>query len=315
VNLNQSDSVDVIRRLVALKRMPLLAGLGPSVLVGLAEHGRDRPFRAGAAMPLRTTHVHFLSARADCSCFAPGERGFAAYAPDLVPCLAGMGVDGEIRSRADGIVIEIAVSHLFAALEDDFSLYLAIARALADEAIRAAQSLRPGAVLMGRRSEIDIAGPPSSLDLVARVLHLRSALPFAHTRVGSLVQLARYAAELRATDGLVLWREGDRADNAVILLDGCVRAHIGGGEAFTLRPGSMLGGADALARRPRWFTAVADGPVLALSLPMERFLDTLEDQPGLAREVLRAFARALVATWTKPDATVDPAPPDADINT
>ena len=55
-----------------------------------------------------------------------------------------------------------------------------------------------------------------------------------------------------------------------------------------------------MARRPRWFTAIADGPVLALALPMERFLDTLEDQPDLAREVLRAFARTLLATWTSP---------------
>ena len=301
--MNRSDSADVVRRLVTLQRIPLLAGLDPSVLVGLAEHGRDRPFRAGAAMPLQTTHMHFFTAGADCSCFASSERGFAAYAPDLVPCLAGIGVDGEIRSRADGIVIEIAVARLFAALEDDFSLYLAIARALADEAILAAQSLRPGSVLRGLRPEVDIAEVTSSLDLVARVRHLRSVLPFAQTRVGWLVQLARYAAELRAPDGLELWREGDRSDNAVILLDGCVRAHIGGREGFTLRPGSMIGGADALARRPRWFTAIADGPVLALALPMERFLDTLEDQPDLAREVLRAFAQALLANWTSPEAT------------
>lgn len=301
--MSRSDSADVMRRLMTLQRIPLLAGLESSALAGLAEHGRDRPLRAGATMPLRTTHVHFLSAGADCSCFAPSERGFAAYAPDLVPCLAGIGVDGEIRSRADGIVIEIAVAHLFAALEDDFSLYLAIARALADEAIRAAQSLRPSSVLMSRRQEVTITGVGSSLDLVARVRHLRSVLPFAQTRVGSLVQLARYAAELRATDGLELWREGDRSDNAVILLDGSVRAHIGGREAFMLKPGSMLGGADAMARRPRWFTAIADGPVLALALPIERFLDTLEDQPDLAHEVLRAFARALLATWTSPDAT------------
>ena len=52
------------------------------------------------------------------------------------------------------------------------------------------------------RQEVTIAGASSSLDLVARVLHLRSVLPFAQTRVGSLVQLARYPASPAHSRGL-----------------------------------------------------------------------------------------------------------------
>jgi CRP-like cAMP-binding protein len=119
-------------------------------------------------------------------------------------------------------------------------------------------------------------------------------LPFARRHVGALLQLARHTVVLRAEPGQVLWREGDAADGALFLVRGSVDACVPAQEDPVLGPGCVLGGFDALAGVPRWFTALAREPLLALNLPVERFLDVLEDQHELARDLLRDLARGLL---------------------
>ena len=290
--------VDVVRRLLELQRIPLFAELPPSVLIGLAEHAREQRLlpdrRLASGLP---ANLHLFPTGADCGGANDTEsQSFVAYMPELVPWLAGAEFHASMRARGHAPALAIPTAQLALALEDEFGLYLAVARALARKVLAARPSdLTPGVGVVG-----ELALPREDLNLFDRVLLLRAMLPFAHTHVGALVQLARHAAELRANAGHELWREGDAPDSALFVVDGAVRARATGQDDVILGPGYVLGGFDALARAPRWFTAVADGPLTALVMPAERFFDVLEDQHELARDLLRDLARAVLRAWSVP---------------
>jgi hypothetical protein len=287
------DSAAVLRRLVALQRIPLFADLAPSIVSTLAEHAGDRPVAAGEPLANEPGTIRFFPGGADAAGLPRGTDDLAAHAPELLPYLAGQALDGKVRARADGLAVHISAAHLASVLEDEFSLFLAITEALAADVVRLANVPLVGSDRADDRNRAD-AEPAGRLDLTDRVLSLQSALPFAKAHVGSLVQLARHAAELRADAGMELWREGDASTFALVIVRGAVRARTVRGVEFPLGPGTLVGGPEALARAPRWFTAAADGALLALTLPLERFLDVLEDEPELARELLRSLAARLL---------------------
>jgi hypothetical protein len=295
---------DVVRRLVELRRIPLLADLSPTVLAGLAEHARDVPVHAGEAFRsgLPAT-LRLFPGGCQCSGLSeiPGDHSFVGYMPELASWLAGVSLDGEMRARTDGYALDIMPAHLAAILDDEFGLYLALARGLAAGIL--ATRATAMSITLGAGAALDLAAPRGSFDLFDRVLFLRAMLPFAERRVGALVQLARHAAELRVDQGHELWREGDPAEGAVFVVRGVVRAQASAHEDVILGPGSVLGAFEALARAPRWFTATAVEPVLALVLGAERFFDVLEDRHELARDLLQDLGRAFLTARAAPPAT------------
>ncbi len=171
--------------------------------------------------------------------------------------------------------MRVETGDLHAILEDEFSLFLAVARAVAGALVEATRAARGAS--FGRP---EAAAPTEgNLELIERVLCLRSTLPFARHRVASLVQLARLASEVRADDGVELFRQSEAADGVLLPIEGVLRARIDGRDAFTLASGSVLPIVDAVTRQPRWFSATTAGPTRALVIPIERFVDVLEDQP------------------------------------
>jgi hypothetical protein len=286
---------EVVRRLVQLRRIPLLSQLPPGALVGLAEHARERSLRAAEVVQSRLPSVlHLFSTGVEGGELgAAPELSLAEHCPELVPWLLGSPLEEPMRARAAGTVMTIETARLTAAMEDEFSLYLAIAGALA-HAILAARPITLAIGVEVTGDAVAEAAPRNGFDLFERVRLVRAMLPFARRHVGALLQLARHTVELRAEPGQVLWREGDAADGALFLVRGTVEANVPAEEDAVLGPGCVLGGFDALARVPRWFTARAREPLLALNLPVERFLDVLEDQHELARDLLRDLARGLM---------------------
>jgi CRP-like cAMP-binding protein len=286
----REHGVDVMRRRVAIERTPLFEGVSASALTKLAERADDRQVHRGERV-VRVPHALQVFPGGAAS-LGPQTPDYLPHVPELASSLAGVPFRHEIRAKRDDLVVVLSMADVALVLEEEFSLWLALARALAERVVGAKDSLRIADAL-ARLGRV----PPAShapLDLMARVRCLRAALPFAHERVCSLVQLARHAVELRADDGVELWREGDPSDTALIVVAGEVGARMRSGDGFTLGPGAVIGGFDAIARRRRWFTAAARGAVVALTLSVERFLDVLEDEHELAHDVLVALAQALL---------------------
>lgn len=273
---------DVVRRLVLLERIPMLAELSPAVLYGLAERASGALVRQGdplgggpeiTLVPLGAQVTH-----------AP--HALDAHALGLLEGLAGRPASGATESLADTAVVRVRLGDLHAVLEDEFSLFLAVASAVAGALIDAARAVN--GARFGDPALLVPGG--ASLELIERVVCLRSTLPFARDRVASLVQLARLASEVRTDDGIELFRQGEASDVVMLPIQGSLRARVDGRDAFTLAAGSVLPMIDVVSRQPRWFSASTVGAFRALVIPIERFLDVLEDQPELARATLRSLA-------------------------
>jgi hypothetical protein len=273
-------NADDVRRLLLLQRTPLFANLGAGVLQGIAERAGDLTLSEGAPVGAPEGYFALVPTGTHASDL------LAEFAPGLTEELAGSVGGMKPTAMASGPALIISTVDLVAAMEEEFSLYLAVIRALASSVVDAAML---GHGVFGEVGPMSHA-PPQSLGLLDRVVCLRSTLAFGQGRVLSLVQLARQAAEIRADDGLELFRRRDAADRAILPVRGVLRGPNEGGTTVTLGRGSVLPLAETLARRGRWFTAVAEGAFVGLALPIERFLDVLEDQPELARELVRALA-------------------------
>lgn len=273
---------DIVRRLVSLERIPMFAQLSPAVLYGLAERATVGTVLAGAPLGGGSA-LTFVPLGAP----ATGRAGaLDAHAPGLLEALAGEPPPETLASGASTSILRVETGDLHAILEDEFSLFLAVARAVAGALVEATRAARGAS--FGRP---EAAAPTEgNLELIERVLCLRSTLPFARHRVASLVQLARLASEVRADDGVELFRQSEAADGVLLPIEGVLRARIDGRDAFTLASGSVLPIVDAVTRQPRWFSATTAGPTRALVIPIERFVDVLEDQPELARATLKSLS-------------------------
>jgi CRP-like cAMP-binding protein len=109
--------------------------------------------------------------------------------------------------------------------------------------------------------------------------------------IETLGQLAREAVLETLPDRGRLWREGDPADHAVLVVNGAVvctsaddRLRFEGGRR------AIFGLEEALAIDSRWYGAMARRAVSVLRITRAAIIDALEDDPDTALEVLTALA-------------------------
>jgi thioredoxin reductase (NADPH) len=96
--------------------------------------------------------------------------------------------------------------------------------------------------------------------------------------------------ELRPVDpGQVLYREGERSHDFLVVVEGLV-ALLSGEEVVSVHgPGRFLGGLGLLNGQPLFLTAVAQERGAVLAVPVDRLVPLLEQHPDLADVLLRAF--------------------------
>ncbi|MET0413085.1 MAG: cyclic nucleotide-binding domain-containing protein [Polyangiaceae bacterium] len=141
--------------------------------------------------------------------------------------------------------------------------------------------------------EIDYASCPAQdpLPLVERVLTLREAPIFSRSGIQALVSLSPYIEELRLAPGQALFERSTTRGSFCVVACGTIeleRAEPHGVAHFG--PGSLVGGATALAdiERDEQARALSDSVVLRVRL--EEFFDVMEDHFDLARSVFAYLA-------------------------
>jgi hypothetical protein len=128
------------------------------------------------------------------------------------------------------------------------------------------------------------------IDLVARLRVLRTSSIFRRAGVGSLVQMATSIEERRLPAGSVLWNAGDPSGFFYLVIDGTIACRRPGGATFFAASGYPLGNLESQAGEPRWYTAVAETPVILLRGNTEGFRDILEENPDVAMDFLGLVA-------------------------
>jgi CRP-like cAMP-binding protein len=259
--------VSLVQRVLRLKALPVFADVSPDVVAQIAELQAERHFHPGEAL-FRAGEFpqwfHFVvDGLVTHSSYAPGTLAVLEQRPYETSCIARTPVHA-LRLRAEDA---------FDALEDRFE----VARSLLGGMARHCLGLQ-------RRSDIT---PPSGapwgmasgpLDLIQRIVVLKSVPILKAASIEELVRLAPEVLEMSILPGDALFRAGDAASAFHVVLRGRVAGY---------GPRTSIGMLEALAQDVHPTGALVEEPTQALRVPSEPFFDLLEDHFHLVRAAIR----------------------------
>jgi CRP-like cAMP-binding protein len=128
------------------------------------------------------------------------------------------------------------------------------------------------------------------LDFVERLLFLKMpGGPFERSSVDALAEVAQRARYRSVEPGTTLWREGDHAGDACLIVRGtiaCSSSRDDGPVQFRARPGIAIGALESIAGQPRWHDAVAETQAEVLEYDVDDLIDVFEDNVEMATDFL-----------------------------
>ena len=292
------DGIGPVERMLAIKALPLFADVHPDELAIIAEHAAVHTFHRGETLlshgRTSATTIHLLLAGRVTE--HRGGRPFRTHGPQHVVggiealALGAGDADVAVVAEEDTCTLAIARAALRDILEDNFGVLSATLQGVAAATLRLRRRLVPSAGFAERADEGGEAGP-SLADLGARLAFLRGHPWLRHATIETLGQLAREATVVSLPDRGRLWREGDPADHAVLVVGGVVTCATGDDrQRFEGGRGAILGLEEALAIGGRWYGAVAHGTVSLVQMTRAAIVDALEDDPDTALAMLAALA-------------------------
>lgn len=127
-------------------------------------------------------------------------------------------------------------------------------------------------------------------------LRLLGAVPlFAGCSQADLRHVAAITAEESFDAGAAVVVEGELGWDFFVIVDGEAEVRLGRRSVNVLGPGDFFGEIALVSDRPRTATIVALTPLLVLTIREYDFTELLDEQPAIARKVLRALGERLAA--------------------
>ena len=143
------------------------------------------------------------------------------------------------------------------------------------------------------------------MDLAEETDLLRKIPMFAKMDTSKLKLLAFASEIVEFEDGDVVFRGGDSADYAYVIMDGAVdvitETDSGPVVSVTLRQNQLIGELGLLNNAPRIATLIANGNLRAMKITADMFFRLLRENSEVALDVIRMLADKL----TKTNAVVD----------
>jgi CRP-like cAMP-binding protein len=115
-----------------------------------------------------------------------------------------------------------------------------------------------------------------------------------------LDSVATLGTEVSVTDGQVLARQGEPANEAFLVLEGTARCERDGNEVATFGPGDFFGEMALLIHGHRTATITATSPMSVRAFHKSEFDDLLERSPKVAVKILRTTAERLLLAEDSP---------------
>lgn len=296
--------------MLAIKAMPVFADVHSDDLAALAECARVHTFRRGETLysgteaPVSSIHLVLDGQVTEYR----GGRPFVTHGPHRVlggeDALALTSADVVAVADEDTRTVAIERDQLRDLLEDNFGVLSAALQGVAAATLRLRRRIVPSAGWPEPPPVVERSAPLAD-DLGARVAFLWEETWLHRARIRTLGQLARAADVVELREGGQLWAAGGEADDALIVVDGCVRCETPDGrQRFDCGRGAILGLEEALAMEEHWCGAIVRAPGSALQVTRAALIDVLEDDPDSALALLAACAtlasglRDLVASTT-----------------
>ncbi|MET3134689.1 CRP-like cAMP-binding protein [Oxalobacteraceae bacterium GrIS 1.11] len=122
---------------------------------------------------------------------------------------------------------------------------------------------------------------------------------FRHISASQLEQLRKQVVRVELDKGQVLFRKGEQAEGAYIVVFGMVKLSVsaldGGDKVLELlRPGDSFGEAMIFLDEPYPFCAEALDNTLLLRLPPDALLRLMDQSPRIARQMMASLSRHLL---------------------
>jgi len=291
-----SDALLHTERLVALSGFPGLGDLKPTVVSSLAEHVKERFYKAGAVIfqedqpvtgPLLINSGSLKLSRRDLLLGSFGARsavGFSAALAKEPKPLYGV-------AETDVYAYEIERDVLLELFEEHFDIYWAVLRNIARRLMALRQE--QGGDGAFEDTYVDFNVPDHDLDLVERIFLLRQIMIIAGSRIEALGELAREAQVIRCEPGHILWNQGDQPGDILMIVKGQMVCTTAAGQKFAFHAGDVAGGLDSMGQIPRWFTAEVSRSFVALRIGIDAFSDVLEDNTDIGIHMLQSMTEGL----------------------
>jgi CRP/FNR family transcriptional regulator, cyclic AMP receptor protein len=123
--------------------------------------------------------------------------------------------------------------------------------------------------------------------------HLASIPLFAECDKKELQEIGKLATEIEIPAGREFIKEGDYAQEMLVIVEGSATVTKGGQKIATLGPGDFVGELALLSHRPRNATVTSDTNLDILVIDSGAMDALLDDIPGLAKRLLKVVASRL----------------------
>lgn len=287
--------IDLTERMLHVRQIPVGAMLPPAVVRVVAEHLRERTFADGSSLMRRGEPIDGLHMLTEGS-VALEREGTSLGNLSAPQTLGFLGIlarqDGPYDATAKGEVraLELETDTLVELFEDHFELLFATLRYLSERLYFDMQELPQEALGI---APVDLGPVPDrALDLVDRVLFLRTSSGLTEASVNALAVMARQMEEVRVKAGTTFWSIGEPAARVLFIVKGTVTCRTADGREFRYGAGTGAGGVEALANKPRWYGVTAETDLVALVGHTDQLLDIFENQFRMAMDFMAMLARA-----------------------
>lgn len=291
--------VDLTERMIYLRSIPVASMLPPPVLKIIASSLKERIFSPGellmregepiSGLHLLTEGVVELTRRG-----APPERVEPPESLGFLGVLAKSEAKYHAVAKTSVHTLELSLELTFELLEDHYELLHATLQWLSDSLLQEIQIL-PAEVLESRLDGVPANVPEDRpLDLVEKVVWLRTLSAFQKTNLNGLAAMANHMQEVRFRDGDRLWSAGENAEYSYFFLKGRAKCETPDGRVWRAGPTSVNGGLEAMAHKQRWYNITAEGPLVVFLSPITSFIDLLEDDFALTQAFLARIASDVI---------------------
>lgn len=275
----------VIRKMLALRRFPILDDVDLREVAVVAENARALTYPAGAAVVSAGAPVDTVTLVLEGELSSPTTP--SSWGPHsafgMLEALAGRDAAAPVIATTDTRVLQLRAFQVEDILEDNFGILSATLRRFASRLARDRHLARP----------VDLVDT-TALGLVERLVLLRQLVPFTDSRLRSLAMVAADAREQTWESHTRVVTAGDRAGELHVILEGTLRMMRDGHVVRELRPGDSFATFETLARSLHELDVETVTAARTLTCSGNTIYDVIEDQTDLGIGILRTCARALL---------------------
>ena len=289
---------DLTDRIIYLRSIPVAAELPPRVLHVIAGSMRVREFERGEALMREGDPIDSLYLLTEGKVTI--ERS-GRIMGSLVPpqSLGFLGILARAEGTYDAVAdvptrtLDLDADAMLELIEDQRPFLQATLRYVANRMYQETKELPVDALVISPET-LPFSLGERPLDLVERILFLRTLRVFRKTNLSGLATISKSMKEVRIAAGQKLWSVGDASSTSFMIVAGEVECAAPDGRVFRYGAATVAGGVDGLAAEPRWYDAATATDVVAFEIRADDFKVLLEDDFAMAMDFIGMLSMGLI---------------------